>query len=85
MKSILLSEYDSSMGILIDVRNPLEYAKRHDPRSINIYADKLIYNHRKYLNLSNKYFIMCEKGYLSKKVIRLLSIYGYSLTQVKIS
>ena len=82
MKIINLSEYNSSMGQLIDVRHPLDYAKNHDNRSINIYAEKLIYNHSKYLDKSKKYFLICEKGHLSKKAVRTLSYYGYDVTQV---
>jgi rhodanese-related sulfurtransferase len=82
MSVIKLSNYDAKMGKLIDVRHPLEYAKHHDKRSINIYADKLIMNPSKYLNKHDTYYIMCEKGVLSKKVIRTLTYYGYNLVQV---
>ena len=82
MRIISINEYSSNMGKLIDVRNPLEYNKKHDIRSINIYADKLLYNHSKYLSKNKKYFIICEKGHLSKKVVRALSYYGYNVTQV---
>ena len=80
---IKLSDYNVNMGLLIDVRHPLEYAKHHDQRSINIYADKLIMNHAKYLNKKDTYYIMCEKGFLSKKVVRTLSYYGYKLVEVR--
>ena len=40
-----LETYIKQGGILIDVRHPLEYAKSHDPRSINIYSDKIIMNY----------------------------------------
>ena len=83
MKSILLSEYQSSMGPLIDVRNPIDYKRFHDSRSINIYADKLILNHKKYLDKNKTYYIICEKGVLSSKVVRTLSYFGYKLVQVK--
>lgn len=83
MKTIKLSEYSVNLGPLIDVRHPLEYAKSHDPRSINIYADKLIMNHQKYLNKKNTYYIICAKGFLSKKVVRTLSYYGYNLVYVQ--
>lgn len=83
MKSISISEYNSYMGKLIDVQHPLDYQNKHDPRSINIYADKLIMNHRKYLNKNETYFIICDKGRLSKKVVSTLSFYGYNVIQVK--
>ena len=83
MKMIKLNDYNPSMGKLIDVRHPLEYAKSHDARSINIYADKLLMNPSKYLNKKDTYFIVCTKGFLSKKVVRTLSYYGYNLVYVQ--
>lgn len=82
MKIISINNYDVSMGVLIDVRNPVEYNKVHDSRSINIYADKLMFNPGKYLDKNKTYYIICEKGHLSKKVVRALSYYGYSVVQV---
>lgn len=84
MKTISINDYHESMGLLIDVRNPLDYAKKHDSRSINIYADKLIFNHSQYLTKTKTYYIVCEKGFLSRKVITILSQYGYNLVQVKL-
>ena len=83
MKTININDYISSMGQLIDVQHPLDYQKNHDPRSINIYADKLIMNHKKYLNKTNIYYIICKKGTLSSRVVRTLTYYGYNLVQVK--
>lgn len=82
MKSIYLKDYNESMGILIDVRHPLEYMKSHDKRSINIYADKLIFDHKKLLDKNKTYYIMCKAGYLSRKVVSNLSFLGYNVVQV---
>ena len=82
MKTISIYEYNENMGKLIDVQHPIDYKKKHDPRSINIYADKLIMNHKKYLNRLEKYYIICEKGKLSKKVVSVLQYYGYDVVQV---
>ena len=83
MKIISIYDYNESMGKLIDVQHPLDYKKKHDTRSINIYADKLIINHSRLLNKNEKYYIICEKGRLSKRVVTALSFYGYDVTQVK--
>lgn len=83
MNTININEYSSVLGKLIDVQHPIDYAKKHDPRSINIYADKLIMNHKKYLNKNDKYYIICNKGKLSSNVVRTLSYYGYKVVQVK--
>ena len=83
MKIISLKDYNPLMGTLIDVRHPEDAVNKHINGSINIYADKLILNHSKYLDKNKTYYIYCDKGYLSGKVIRTLSYYGYDLVQVK--
>lgn len=83
MNIINISQYSPSLGPLIDVQHPLDYQKSHDSRSINIYADKLIMNHKKYLNKNTTYYIVCNKGVLSQKVVRNLKYFGYNVVQVK--
>lgn len=84
MKIINLKEYKPSMGILIDVRHPLDYEKEeHSVYSRNIYADKIMYNHEKYLNKQSSYFITCTRGTLSRKCVRTLEILGYDVTLAK--
>lgn len=70
------------MGILIDIQDPVSYAEYHHPSSINIYGDKLLLNHEKYLNKNQVYYIVCQKGYKSRKVANLLEFYGYNVIQV---
>lgn len=83
MKTISIYDYNESMGQLIDVQHPLDYTKKHDPRSINIYADRLLMNHQKYLNKLDTYYIICEKGRLSSLVVNTLSYYGYKVIRVQ--
>lgn len=82
MKSIKEYEYKKEMGILIDVRDELSYRERHNPLSINIYYDKLLMNHKIYLDKNKKYYIMCDKGRKSKQAARILEFYGYDVTYV---
>lgn len=82
MKSINLKDYKSYMGKLIDVRPKYEYVKKSVPGSINIPYDELIFNHNKYLNKNEKYFIICSGGIKSKKATNILSVYGYDVTNV---
>ncbi len=81
MKRINLNNYKSDMGVLIDVRNPND---NNNPiiGSINIYADKLLMNYKTLLDLNKKYYIVCDKGVLSRKVVAILEYYGYDVTQV---
>ena len=83
MNSININEYSESLGQLIDVSHPLDYQKKHVASAINIYADKLLLNHFKYLDKNKTYYIMCQKGQLSKKVVTRLKFYGYKVIQVK--
>ena len=82
MKRINLENYNPSMGILIDVQHPDDYKENPTPGSINIYADKLLLNYKKMLDPTKRYYIVCQKGYLSRKVVSILEFYGYDITQV---
>ena len=57
MKRINLSDYNSNLGILIDVKHPLDYKDDPTPGSINIYADKLLMNYKMLLDYKKKYYI----------------------------
>ncbi len=81
MKRMYLSDYSSSLGTLIDVRHPVDYKNQH-PDSINIYYEKLMYNHKIYLQKDKAYYITCEKGLISKKCVKYLDLLGYNVTQV---
>lgn len=81
MKRINLSDYNSSMGILIDVQHPVDY-KNNPLSNINIYADKLLMNYKSMLDYSKKYYIICSKGTLSRRVVTMLEYLGYDVTQV---
>ena len=50
MKKIMFSEYNPSMGILIDVQHPLDYKENPTPNSKNMYADKLLMNYKTVLD-----------------------------------
>ena len=82
MKKIMFSEYNPSMGILIDVQHPLDYKENSTPNSKNMYADKLLMNYKTVLDKNKKYYIICNKGTLSRKVVAMLEYLGYDVTQV---
>lgn len=82
MKRIKLSDYNSSLGVLIDVQHPDDYVKYPTIGSINIYADSLLMNYKTLLDKTKKYFIVCNKGFLSRRVVSVLEFYGYDVTQV---
>lgn len=78
----MFSEYNPSMGILIDVQHPLDYKENPTPNSKNMYADKLLMNYKTVLDKNKKYYIICNKGTLSRKVVAMLEYLGYDVTQV---
>lgn len=78
----MISDYNSSMGILIDVQHPEDYKKNPTPNSKNMYADKLLLNYKMVLDKNQKYFIVCSKGTLSRRVVAMLEYLGYDVTQV---
>ncbi|HIS12580.1 MAG TPA: rhodanese-like domain-containing protein [Candidatus Onthocola stercoravium] len=82
MKKIMISDYNPSMGILIDVQHPEDYKKNPTPNSKNMYADKLLLNYKTVLDKNQKYFIVCSKGTLSRRVVAMLEYLGYDVTQV---
>lgn len=82
MKRIKLNEYNPDMGVLIDVQHPEDYMKNPTLGSINIYADKLLLNSKFYLDFSKKYYIICNNGFLSQRVVAYLEYLGYNVTQV---
>lgn len=80
MKKIKLKNYSKFMGELIDVndnKNPNVDSSRH------ISYDDLLINHKEYLNKNNKYYIYCNGGVKSKKVVAMLEFYGYDVTLVE--
>lgn len=82
MKKIMYNEYNPSLGILIDVQHPIDYKENPTSNSINVYADKLLMNYKTMLDKNKKYYIICNKGTLSRKVVNMLEYLGYDVTQV---
>lgn len=83
MRTINIYEYNKSLGKLIDVRNKYDYVKEmHHKDSVNIPYDELIFNHNKYLNKIDTFYITCSGGNKSKKACNILSVYGYNVVNV---
>ena len=52
------------------------------PNSKKVYADKLLLNYKVLLDKHSKYYIICNKGILSGRVVAILEYFGYDVTQV---
>ncbi len=82
MKTIKYKDFKPSMGTLIDVEDEYTYLKNKTRYSINIPYNKLLYNYMSLLNKNEPYFIVCNGGYKSKKLVNTLTFYGYDVTFV---
>ena len=82
MKRINYQEYNSSMGTLIDLEDENTFKLNYKKEAINMPYNKLIYNYERLLDKSKPYYFYCKKGNKSRKMVSILEIYGYNVTQV---
>ena len=84
MKSISISEFNNIKNKrVIDIRSIEKYNSNHIEGSINITADKLLYNPEKYLNRNDIYYIYCQRGIQSKKICIVLQNKGYNVINIE--
>lgn len=81
MKKLKLSEYRSSMGVLIDLSNNGYF---NNYTSLNIPYNKLMLYYQKYLDKNKKYYFICRNGVHSKMASKLLNYLGYNTTYLEI-
>lgn len=62
---------------LIDIRSSSRYREGSIEGAVNIPADQLINAPSKYLNLFEEYYLFCEHGYTSRRVVSFLNKLGY--------
>lgn len=67
---------------IIDIRNSQIYSNNHIPKAINVPYDELIVNPSKYLNKGVRYYIYCQKGFTSKRVVIILNNLGYNTVSI---
>lgn len=67
---------------LIDIRSVEKYNDNHIPGSINIPYEKLLANYQKYLTPNETYYIYCQKGLKSLKVVQILNRLGYRTANI---
>lgn len=79
LKKILLSDYQSKMGIFIDINNNESHVVSDE---MHIPYEQLLINHKELLDKNKKYFIYCNGGIKSKKATNILDFYGYDVTLV---
>ncbi len=68
---------------IIDIRSIQSYNNNHIPGSINIPYESLISYPEKYLRKDKRYYIYCQKGITSKKVVSILNREGYTTISIQ--
>lgn len=82
MQSINIKEYSPSLGPLIDVEEASVYKIKHVDGAINIPFMELSYSFQNLLDKNKHYYIYCNAGNKSRRIVAILEIYGYKVTQV---
>ena len=82
MQSINIREYSPSLGPLIDFEEASVYKIKHVDGAINIPFMELSYNFQNLLDKNKHYYIYCNAGNKSRRIVAILEIYGYKVTQV---
>lgn len=62
---------------IIDIRDSYAYAKGHIVNARNIPKDILMSNIERYLNKNEIYYIYCQSGNTSNKIVHILNSRGY--------
>lgn len=68
---------------IIDIRSNQSYNNNHIPGAINVPYEKLILTPDAYLTFSGTYYLYCQKGISSKKIVSLLNRMGYHTVHVE--
>jgi len=84
MKKIFLKKLLTiNNPIIFDIREKDEYAKKHIDNSINISFNTIYISYSTIFNKFDTYYIVCEEGYRSKKLVKKLSKLDYNVIYVK--
>ena len=82
MKTININDYNVSMGKLINVDDKQVFMQSKIPYATNIEMSTLLYNRDRLLNKNETYYIYCQGGRKSKRVVNVLDAYGFKVVQV---
>ena len=68
---------------IIDIRSNSKYNLGHIHGAVNIDSYELINNTNKYLRKDEKYYICCDSGVSSKRVVSILNNMGYNTVNIE--
>ena len=84
MKKITLKKLlQLNNPIIYDIRDTEEYTKYHIKNSINVSFNTIYISYSTILNTFDTYYIVCEEGFRSKKLVKHISKKGYNVIYVK--
>lgn len=85
LESISMEEFMKlPQGVsIIDIRSNQSYNNNHIPGATNISYEKLLLNPGSYLDFKTRYYIYCQKGFTSRKLVSILNKMGYHTTSVQ--
>lgn len=81
MKTINYDDVKNLNVTIIDVQDNYLY-KCNPLGNVNIPYDNLIDNYKNILDKTKKYYIVCDKGHLSKRACQILEYFGYNVVMV---
>lgn len=68
---------------IIDIRTIAEYKKDHIENARYVNEKNLLTTPERYLTKNTTYFIYCQKGNRSKKVVTFLNQFGYKTVTIE--
>lgn len=68
---------------LIDIRNSYQFNMGHIPGALNISGNMLLSNSSNYLSKNDIYYIYCQSGSTSNRVVNELNYLGYNTINVE--
>lgn len=68
---------------IIDTRNKYKYMNGTIYKAINIEENELLYNHLKYLKRNEEYYLLCDHGFSSLRLSKMLNSLGYKTYSIK--
>lgn len=72
----------SSLNI-IDIRNKYKFLNGTIKGAIHIDQKELLYNYNRYLNQNNEYYLLCDHGFSSLKLSKILNSLGYKTYSIQ--
>ena len=77
-----LSQIMNTNPMIIDIRDPYQYAQFHLPTAINIPYQTLVMYPERYLNRHDTYYLICVHGGESYRACVMLEPSGYKVMSI---